>query len=168
VSKFEIRLLSESDVDEYWQLRLRALKEEPTSFGSSYEESLDITREEVLDRIACNDEMFTFGCFTSALVGNVRFHRREGKKKQHKGEIYGVYVAPECRGRGIARALLEATIERAKTIVGVEHLTLSVVTANEAARNLYLSLGFETFGIEKALLKVGDQFFDEDLMSLRL
>lgn len=50
----------------------------------------------------------------------------------------------------------------------LEHLMLTVVTTNVAARGLYSSLGFESFGIECEALKLGDQLFDEELMSLKL
>jgi len=45
---------------------------------------------------------------------------------------------------------------------------LSVVTTNEAALQLYLSLGFASYGIEHGALKLGDKYLDEDLLFLRL
>jgi ribosomal protein S18 acetylase RimI-like enzyme len=46
----------------------------------------------------------------------------------------------------------------------VEQLTLSVVQDNEAARNLYRALGFETYGIEPRALKSAAGYADELLM----
>ena len=59
----EIRVLSEDDLEDYTELRLRALKEEPEAFGASYEESSKLSREEVADRLACSDDGFILGAF---------------------------------------------------------------------------------------------------------
>ena len=47
----EIRVLTEADVDLYRPLRLRALREEPQAFGSSYEESVARPVEEMARRL---------------------------------------------------------------------------------------------------------------------
>jgi len=60
------------------------------------------------------------------------------------------------------------TISRARNIPDLERLVLSVVTTNEAALQLYLSLGFASYGIEHGALKLGDKYLDEDLLFLRL
>jgi len=52
-----------------------------------------------------------------------------------------LYVAPDRRGRGAGRALLEAAMERARA-VGAAHLDLVTSEADEAARALYESCGF--------------------------
>ncbi|MCX7707678.1 MAG: GNAT family N-acetyltransferase [Anaerolineae bacterium] len=58
-----------------------------------------------------------------------------------RGWISAVGVAPPWRRRGIARRLMEALIASAQAI-GLRLLTLEVISANEAARQLYRSLGF--------------------------
>ncbi len=164
----EIRLLSEADVDAFWRLRLRALKEEPESFGASYEESVNLPQSDIVARLQNTDESFVFGAFTPELSGMIGFFRHKGLKARHKGTIWGMYVVPEARGQGIGRALMQASIERAITIFDLEYLTLTVVTTKTSARQLYSSLGFETYGLERAALKLGEQLFDEELMSLAL
>jgi len=42
------------------------------------------------------------------------------------------------------------------------------VSGQEAARSLYLSLGFTTYGVEPRGLKVGERYFDDENMVLRL
>ncbi len=82
--------------------------------------------------------------------------------------ITQMYVAPEARGQGIARALVSELIARARALPGLEQINLAVVTTNAAARNLYLALGFEVFGVERRALKLGDTYLDEELMVLML
>ncbi len=52
-----------------------------------------------------------------------------------------LYVAPPLRGRGIGRALLEATIEAARE-AGATGIDLNTGETDTAARALYESLGF--------------------------
>jgi RimJ/RimL family protein N-acetyltransferase len=102
------------------------------------------------------------------LVGLAGCFRMEGRKNAHKTLIWGMYVAPEARGRGTGRALLDAAIARARAWPGVEQVQLAVMTANAPARALYVSAGFEVFGLERRALKVGDRYVDEEHMVLHL
>jgi ribosomal protein S18 acetylase RimI-like enzyme len=52
-----------------------------------------------------------------------------------------LYVAPEQRGRGIGRALLEAAMEVART-AGSTHMDLGTSESDTAAIRLYESCGF--------------------------
>jgi ribosomal protein S18 acetylase RimI-like enzyme len=72
------------------------------------------------------------------------------------------------RRQGIGRALFSALLEKVKTLPGLEQVDLSVSARQVAAKALYCALGFETFGVERAALKIGDQYFDEEYMVLRL
>ena len=169
----EIRELTEADVAVYWQVRLRALREEPESFGSSYEESKDRPLEQVAERFRAGRESgngFTLGAFADGqLVGIVGFDREAHRKDHHIGGIYQMYTTPEVRGRGYGRALMEAVIARARVLGGVEQVNLMVVTTNTAARALYRSLGFEVYGHARHSLKLDDgRYLDEDLMVLWL
>jgi ribosomal protein S18 acetylase RimI-like enzyme len=147
---------------------LQALREEPESFGAAEEEFADISLEDVAKRLRPSDDSFVLGALAPALIGTVGFHRREGVKKRHKGIIWGVYVAPERRGQGIARSLMRAAISRASSLAGLDSLSLTVALKNEAARNFYLSLGFSTYGVDRRAMKLGAEYLDEELMELLL
>ena len=164
----QIRILTESDVDSYWRLRLRALKEEPISFGSSYEESVDTPLDDVARRLAVSDSEFVFGAFDPDLVGTAGFYRHKGLKVRHKGTIWGMYIAPEKRGLGLGKAILDATIKQAAKLPDLEEVQLTVVTANEPAHRLYASMGFEVYGVDHRSLRIGNEYFDETLMCLKL
>ena len=52
-----------------------------------------------------------------------------------------LYVAPERRGEGLGRALMELAIEEARR-AGADHMDLGTSEDDVAARGLYESLGF--------------------------
>jgi [ribosomal protein S18]-alanine N-acetyltransferase len=60
--------------------------------------------------------------------------------------ILNVATAPQARRRGVARAAMDATLERAKERK-CALATLEVRRSNEAALALYKSLGFRPVGI---------------------
>jgi ribosomal protein S18 acetylase RimI-like enzyme len=166
----EIRVLTERDAAVYWQLRLEALERQSQSFGESAEEHRQTTVLAAAERLRANpDGNFVLGAFRAGeLVGMAGFFRYQPAKARHKGRIWGVYVRECCRGQGVGRALLVALLERIRACPGVEQVSLTVVSRQEAAKALYLSLGFETYGLERRGLKVGDRYLDNEHMVLRL
>ena len=166
----QVRKLTEGDLDALWALRLRGLKDNPEAFGSTYEETLARGKTSMLQRLhAAENETFFLGAFEeNRLIGKVAFFREEGTKTRHKGYVISMFVAPESRGLGAGKALLQVLIARARQIEGLEQLLLAVVTTNQAAYQLYRSLGFEVYGTEPRALKSGEQYWDEHLMVLHL
>jgi RimJ/RimL family protein N-acetyltransferase len=164
--------LEVSDAGRYQTLRLRALKEHPSAFSSSYEEQRDRPASffaERLSRSFGSPDAFNLGCFVDDhLVGTVGFFREEGAKVMHRAWIVGMHVAAEHQGKGYGRALLLAAIERARQMPRLALVQLGVESNNEAAISLYSSLGFKTYGLEKRALLVDGEYLDEDLMALDL
>lgn len=62
-----------------------------------------------------------------------------------RSELEFVVVAPQQRGKGIARRLMQAWVGWARE-AGAEELLLEVRASNEAALRLYRGLGFEEQG----------------------
>jgi len=168
----EVRILTEADAEVFWNIRLRALRDNPESFGASYEEILERgiagTAQGLRRRETVGGDV-TFGAFQEgSLVGIAGFRREEEAKKRHKAHIWGMYVPYEMRGKGIGKALLQAAIAHACALLDLEQINLSVVLVNTEARLLFISQGFETYGIERHALKLHDHYFDQELMTLRL
>ncbi len=162
----EIRPLQPADAKTIRKLRLEALLDSPESFGSSYEEEREYPLKRFKDRL---ESGCTLGAFLhEELVGMVTLMEETRNKTRHKATIYAMYVRPAQRGQGIGKKLMIEAIKQAKRIKGIEQIHLSVVTSNDAAKQLYLSLGFEIYGRERHALKIGDSYLDEEHMCLFL
>ncbi len=118
-----------------------------------------------------SNESFTLGAYAGQLLAGVASFARDGadrEKLRHKGMLFTMYVSKDFRGRGIARQLLGEIIERVKAIPGIEQINLVVLSDNVHAKKLYAKFGFEKYGTELNSIKWKDEYFDEDLMVLRL
>lgn len=165
-----IRPLGPADAPAFRALRIRALREHPEAFGRTPEEvdAVEVIAERFRQDEA-SDRDFVLGAFDGeSLVGMAGCHRENALKHRHVGYIWGVYVAPERRRRGLARRLFTETVARAGTWPHLESLWLDVTTVNEGARALYASCGFRTAAIKPRSLKVGTRYYDEELMILDL
>jgi GNAT superfamily N-acetyltransferase len=165
----EIRMLTREDAESFRRLRLAALKECPSAFTADYAANLQRPLTHFAAQIQSLPDNFIVGAFhDGTLAGMAGFYRSEGPKLRHKGNIWGMYVAPDLRGSGVGRKLLQEIIAKARTFADIVQLHLSVVADNAKARTLYLSSGFEIVGCEPRAVKVDGKFLDEDRLILRL
>jgi RimJ/RimL family protein N-acetyltransferase len=168
----EVRSLVEDDAAEYHALRLRALREHPDAFTSSYEEDRLKPLAWARSRIAASPDAphgFILGAFAEGnLVGILGLSIDTRAKVRHKGEVFGMYVAREHAGRGVGQALMTACIGRAKETAGLEQLRLTVTETNARAKSFYESAGFRSFGVERNAVKVDGRYFDKCHMLLDL
>lgn len=164
--KIDIRNIRVEEAKGYWELRLEALQKHPAAFGAAYEESVLLPMEEVEKRIGQDSSNYILGAFTAEgqLIGTVGFKREQSLKLKHKAFIWGVYVSENYRGEGIAKQLMVEVIHRGKQLEGLKQVTLSVVTTNGAALDLYRKLGFESYGVERNALEYKSQGYDEEMM----
>ncbi|HJU69853.1 MAG TPA: GNAT family N-acetyltransferase [Gemmatimonadaceae bacterium] len=168
----QIRQLVPGDAAAFQTLRLHALRECPEAFGSTFAEEEILSLDVIAERLTPARRPVgraTFGAFVNeTLVGITGCVQEAKTKARHKAIVWGMYVVPEQRGRGIARRLLEAIILEARSWPDVERLTLTVVERAAAARQLYRAMGFQPFGRELDGLRqegVGDTV---EYMSLSL
>jgi ribosomal protein S18 acetylase RimI-like enzyme len=165
-----IRVLTPDDVEKYRALRLEALTLEPTAFASSAEDFEKESPESIAKRLHAEAfGNFTLGAFEDEkLVGIATFFVEPRAKTEHKGHLFGMYVTPSVRGKGVAKSLLLTLIERVRTYPKLKKINLSVMTTQQAARKLYISVGFEVYGLERNGLKLGEDYFDAEDMVLFL
>jgi len=108
-----IRQLQPGDVEAYRALRLAALAESPEAFGS------DVGTESASPVEAFAHTLrsgYVAGAFAGEqLVAIAGFRAMDREKMRHRGDIWGVYVAPDARGTGVGRRVMEHILEHARS-----------------------------------------------------
>lgn len=160
-----VRMLGPADATLYRSLRLRALREHPDAFTSSWEEERELPVEAAAQRLAAHP---FWGAYRQAeLYGFVGLQREPRTKNRHKATVMGMYVAPEVAGQGVGRKLLAALVAHAR-LNGLASLVLTVTDGNERAVRLYTSAGFRSFGIEPDAIRVAGRPLAKNHMHLDL
>lgn len=130
------------------ELRLASLSQDPGAFVSTYGREVARPAEWWREWARRSGEGRTERTFLLAGDDDRRLGLTLVRiEAEHPGTaiLYGMWVAPEARGRGAGRALCEACATWG-TERGCAELTLSVVVGNEAGRRLYESCGFAEQG----------------------
>src|ERR1700675_2458164 len=102
--------------------------------------------------------------FGAGMVGVIRASK---VKQRHTGTIWGMYVSPRARSGGIGRALLDAAVEEARRW-GLAQVQLSVTEPAVAAKRMYESAGFRSWGRQPRSLQWQGHFVDEHRVTLDL
>ena len=164
-----IRKLTIQDVESFISFRAEGLKNTPEAFGESLKEFNQKSLESIKSTFPNSNTNFLVGMFDEQkLVGVVGFFQNRSEKMKHKAGIWGMFVTPSYRKQGIARKLMEFAIEKGKEIVEVKQISLGVVSTNIAAKELYKSLGFVSYGTEPRAICVDGTYYDEDHMVMMI
>lgn len=129
--------LGEHEATRLREIRLRALKDAPDSFYSTYESEHAYPVERWVDRVTDQEQAWftaTLDGVEAGLVGG--FVEENGD-----GHLISLWVAPEARGQGVASLLVDRVIDWARER-RVPRVILWAVDANSVARALYRGKGF--------------------------
>ncbi len=89
-----------------------------------------------------------------------------GEKMEHKGLIWGMYVAPDLRGSGAADDIMQALVDTAKD--QYRQLILTLAADNIAAQRFYERHHFTLYAVEPDAIRRDEGFVDESLMWRKL
>ena len=110
---------------------------------------------------ACFPDPWDAAAISALLVkpGTFAFAHEDGfvlaRAVADEAEILTLAVHPYKRGKGLGRALLQATISKVRSM-GAKSVFLEVGVENPAARALYARLGFTKVGARKGYYNGGD------------
>lgn len=166
------RRLTASDAAKYAALRAEMLTDSPWAFGSSPGQ----------DRMGSVEAVRTWletaeGAILAVpeqdgpearLIAAAGVMREAAIKRRHIAGIWGVFVAPAWRGRGLGRAVVAAAVDVARAWPDVDIIQLSVSDHSPEARAIYESLGFVAWGVEPDCLRIDGRGYAEVHMALRL
>ena len=163
--RWGIRRLHASDAAAYHALRLAGFRGNPGEFRVAPEDEAHLPLPQVAERL---ERAYVAGGWSGEqLVGIAGLSRYEGRKLDHRGLLWGMYVAPEARGSGLAGALVEDVLAEARR-QGLRQVLLTVAAPNARAIRLYETRGFVRYGLEPGAVRQPDGFMDEVLMVCHL
>jgi ribosomal protein S18 acetylase RimI-like enzyme len=142
-----VREITQDDWEQMRDVRLAALAEAPSAFGSSYAREVAFTEEQWRGRI--NDRSVTFFARVysadAAPAGLAGVYVDGGN-----ANLVSMWVSPSARGLGVGKALIEAAAAWAKAR-DFGRLFLWVTESNTPARRLYDQCGFTPTGERQPL-----------------
>lgn len=138
MTEIAVRLLDEADWEQYRDARLRALEESPEAFVASVEEEREYDEDHWRARMRRSRRLLAEQGGQMVGVASVSSER---VTEDGVGELFGLWVAPELRGKGVARRLLEAAARQARQDK-LKHLVYWVGTDNGPGVAFASSFGF--------------------------
>lgn len=164
-----IKPLTKPNAKAYQKCRLDALRLEPEAFAADYDVRKKRPLEHFEQRVNYKPNYFIMGAFIEdKLVGTVGFNAETIPKLKHRGNIWGVFVYPKHRQKGIAKAIFQATLKAVNKLPEIKQLHLGVAEHNTSAIRLYKSFGFKTYATEPRTMFVNGQYINEHMMLLIL
>ncbi len=164
-----IRPLAPEHAESFRRLRLAALRAHPENFGASHDEESAKPVEDFAERLTATPHRVVLGAWIDDdLVGTVGIYQETRPKFTHRAGIWGMYVDPACRGRGVGQALLATALVFARHCPGVSHVFLRANAANRSAIALYARAGFVAYGTEPAALSIDGVLHEETMMACDL
>lgn len=159
---YRVRMASEADWAVLRSTRLQALADSPSSFGSTLAREQAFTEELWRERARGTATTRLFLASNGEVAVGIAgvFYEGDGSV-----QLVSVWVNPDDRGRGVARALTTATLRFAAER-GFGIVRLWVTDGNVAARTLYEHLGFTPTGNRQPL--PSNPALDEHELELRV
>ena len=148
-------------------MRLRALRDSPDAFGSTFEKTSLVTDKEWelrLQRVSLDFDLPAVALIEATYAG-MAWGRIE-RPEDEFAHLFQMWVAPEFRGKGIARKLLDTVLSWAVER-GRKALALSVTCGDTPARRLYESTGFVAIGQPESLRPGSDLMVQPMRLQLR-
>lgn len=158
------KILRTEDMSDYKSIRLELLKENPTNFGSSFEEE-SAFEDAMWEKRLNNKNATSIGAYSgNQIIGICVVMKNPRLKMKHRAELNSMYVKMEYRRKGVSVGLLSYVFELMRN-TEVEILRLSVASHNTTAISLYRKLGFVGDDIESKALKYENEYIDLVLMN---
>lgn len=164
----EVRRITSLDAARLKQVRLAALEEAPSAFGSTYRSEANRPDAEWVQRAVAGSQGSGRATFFAQLddevVGLVGGYREEPSSPIV--ELVSMWVAPHVRGRGVGVLLVDAVTAWAIE-TNATSIALWVTRGNTPAERLYESKGFIATGEAKPLPSDSSRYEDRMMLLLR-
>lgn len=160
MTEINVRLLDEDEWSVYRDVRLRALSESPEAFVATAAQEQEYSEERWRERMNRSRRLLAEREDEVLGVASLKVLDEDDERI---GELFGLWVAPDFRGSGVARRLLEAAAGQARAD-DLTHLIYWVGTDNGRAVAFASSFGFRpTDSRRDAALGEGSEEDDEEM-----
>ncbi|MGH9172639.1 MAG: GNAT family N-acetyltransferase [Acidimicrobiales bacterium] len=146
------------------QVRLAAMLDSPSAFGSTYERELSFTEDRWRERIERSPWWLAW--LGEQPVGIIAAFTAEPESAPADRHVVSMWVDPVARRQGVARILLD-TVASWSLGDGADTLSLWVADGNEPAVRLYESYGFSLTGDQAPMPSNPDRCEHYMTMALR-
>ena len=166
-----LRRLVPADAATYRQLMLQAYAAHPDAFTSSVAERSALPLSWWESRLAVGDGVHevVWGAFAGDQLSGVAGLSFESRAKaRHKATLFGMYLLPETRGKGLGEQLVHALLDHVRSRPAVKQVLLTVTQGNASAVALYTRCGFVAWGVEPDAVAVGGGFVSKVHMVWRV
>jgi len=136
--KAVLRPLAQTDEKEFHKL-FQSIPERERMFIKHRVQDIKVIRD-WCKNIDFGRNLPLLGLIDNKIVGCATLHQRLGGWKRHIGRV-SVLVHPDFRGRGLARKLIEETLDLARA-AGLEKTEAAFLAEQEAAMKMFALLGF--------------------------
>ena len=168
-----IRPLTFEDAEQFKNLRLETLREDPKAWTSNLESEVNLPVATFTSMISYGVQLPIFGYYGSfnennELVAYAQISPNYRPKKKHVAVISDVAVKKSERKKGVGAELIQLLIQKAKEVSWVEQVHLWVNSANDAS-NFYEKQGFTRIATVPDGVKEPDgSYQDEYLYGLKI
>jgi RimJ/RimL family protein N-acetyltransferase len=139
----QIRPFKPEEWDAYKTIRLKALDTDPRSFGESLSEAKAKPDDHYKERVS-NPNGALFGIFHNAdLIGVTGIVVDKDDPSGATAKLWGSWLEPSWRGKGLSRKMYEARINWAKAQPGVKRVIVSHRKSNNISKKANQRWGFK-------------------------
>jgi RimJ/RimL family protein N-acetyltransferase len=142
VMNYSVRKLNSEDWRVFSEIRLLALKSDPKVFGSTFDREAKFTEDEWRDSLD-NPDSAVFVVFDEeGPVGTTGVALDRNDPSRKTALLWGSWLRPDARRKGLSRLLYEARIGWARSRPGVERIIVSHRESNVASKFANQKFGF--------------------------
>jgi GNAT superfamily N-acetyltransferase len=159
MSDITVRELEESDWEDYRSARLQALQDSPEAFVAAHAEESQYPEDRWRDRMRRSRRLLAEQDGVAAGVASIG---AASDGSEDRAELFGLWVRPDLRGKGVATALVKAGARVARQR-GDSHLLYWVGSENGRAVAFASGCGFRPTGLRRPMRVISVEDGEEEV-----
>ena len=162
-----LRNLETNRWQEYRDLKLESLREEPLAFLpglEAYQSWTDEQWKKDLEKSQTLPYELIFTEVDGNIFGMAEMYYYPDTSLKHDVFLMSLYIQKKYRGKGIGRKLTEERIKIAKENSEIKNIICEIFSSQTASLELHKKMGFEVVGNIKNFVFMNDQYYDKIIL----